>query len=361
MTDISNRKKFSFDHLTPTEFEEFCFRLLKLMGFKNVKWRKGTGFDASPSDQGRDIECDRLIDDIDGKVHVEKWFVECKHYKEGVPPDKIAGALAWAEAESPDVLVVIASNFFSNQTVEHLKKYRQNRKPHFRIKEWELPDLEEYSNDKPLLLSVFGLSAGLAFLNIMHPAHLEYMKSTQLNTLDYFFVCMDELEEGKRNEIASWLYMPIIQARSREPINDKETLKDLLIDPEGYETFKQKCYAILNDGLIPDPWFTSFLVSHLLQATFGHGNTTAINSAVQRMKDSLAFMDELEKDSPDKAEAAHIKEARLRFKKHLKETPDRIREGYKIYEYFCEEVVTKLLQEEMMRSYVKHESKDLSS
>ncbi|WP_162185599.1 restriction endonuclease [Lentzea aerocolonigenes] len=146
-------RQFSTDHLTETQFEKYCVDLLKAMGFVNVRWRKGTGLSSSPSDQGRDIECEFVRTEIDNAVYVERWFVECKHYKQGVPPTKIAGALAWAEAESPDVLLLVASNFFSNPAKEHLEKYKANNRPRFRIKTWELPDLEAASKGKPLLLS----------------------------------------------------------------------------------------------------------------------------------------------------------------------------------------------------------------
>jgi hypothetical protein len=49
--------EFSLDHLTPVQFEEFCFDLLDAMGATGLSWRKGSGFESSPSDQGRDIEC----------------------------------------------------------------------------------------------------------------------------------------------------------------------------------------------------------------------------------------------------------------------------------------------------------------
>lgn len=28
-----------------------------------------------------------MREDVDGSKHVETWFVECKHYRKGVPPD----------------------------------------------------------------------------------------------------------------------------------------------------------------------------------------------------------------------------------------------------------------------------------
>ena len=51
-----SKEEFSFDHLDPTTFEQFCYDLLVEMGFSNVTWRKGTGLETSPADQGRDIE-----------------------------------------------------------------------------------------------------------------------------------------------------------------------------------------------------------------------------------------------------------------------------------------------------------------
>src|SRR5260370_10554915 len=83
--------------------------------------------------------------------------VECKHYQQGVPPDKIQGALAWAAAERPDKLLIIASNFLSNPTKDYLESYIQNNRPSFRIKYWEKPDLERLSQDKPRLLKKYKL------------------------------------------------------------------------------------------------------------------------------------------------------------------------------------------------------------
>jgi hypothetical protein len=104
-------EKLDFDVLDETEFEEFCFDLLNELGFINVDWRKGTGLKASPADRGRDIEADLEHSDVAGARHVEKWFVDCKHHKRGIPPEKVQGLLAWAHAERPHVALIIASNF----------------------------------------------------------------------------------------------------------------------------------------------------------------------------------------------------------------------------------------------------------
>lgn len=119
-------KPFSLDHLTDTQFEEFCFDLLHERGFINIKCRKGTRLSTSPSDRGRDIECQREYEDVDEHKYLETWFVECKHSVRGVPPDKIQGALAWATAERPDELLLIASNFLSNPTHDFIDSYEKN-------------------------------------------------------------------------------------------------------------------------------------------------------------------------------------------------------------------------------------------
>ncbi len=148
---------FSLDHLTETEFEQFCYDLLSELKFINLNWRKGTGLASSPADHGRDIECQLPHEDIDGQVYFETWFVECKHYQQGVPSDKIQGALSWASAERPDKLLFIASNFLSNPTKDHLESYIRNNRPSFRIKYWEKPDLERLSRGKIELLRKYNL------------------------------------------------------------------------------------------------------------------------------------------------------------------------------------------------------------
>ncbi|MFD7065221.1 restriction endonuclease [Streptomyces sp. NPDC059906] len=136
-----NDEAMPYDDLTDTEFEEFCFELMKELGFVNVDWRKGTGLNASPADNGRDVVAERHITDIDGAVHVERWFVDCKKYTKGVPPEKIMGLLAWAGAERANVALVIASSFLSNPCKEYLKSYELNNRPPFRVKYWERPQL----------------------------------------------------------------------------------------------------------------------------------------------------------------------------------------------------------------------------
>jgi hypothetical protein len=150
-----------FDSLDATEFEEFCFELLRDLGFTDVDWRKGTGLSASPSDRGRDLVARFTRTDVDGSQHAETWFVDCKHHKRGVPPEKVQGLLAWAHAERPHTCLIIASNFLSNATKDYLHDYEQNNRPPFRVKYWERPILERLTEDKSELLARFLLTEGM--------------------------------------------------------------------------------------------------------------------------------------------------------------------------------------------------------
>jgi hypothetical protein len=146
-----------FDHLDDTEFEEFAFKLLLKMGFVNVDWRKGTPKSTSPADGGRDIVCFQPRVEIDRSLHVEKWFVDCKHYEKGVPPKELDNLLTWSQAERPDTALFIVSGFLSNPAKDYLERYRENNRPPFKIKYWEQPQLEQLTVGMRKLLYEYNL------------------------------------------------------------------------------------------------------------------------------------------------------------------------------------------------------------
>jgi hypothetical protein len=89
---------------------------------------------------------------VDGDKHTETWFIDCKHYARGVPPEALQGLLAWSQAERPHVALVIASGFLSNPAKDYLKAYEENNRPAFRIKYWERPTLDRLARgNRPLL------------------------------------------------------------------------------------------------------------------------------------------------------------------------------------------------------------------
>jgi hypothetical protein len=148
--------QLDFEGFDETDFEEFCFELLaRLDGFHNVDWRKGTPKPSSPADRGRDIVAEVDHVDVDGARHIETWFVDCKHYARGVPPEALQGLLTWAQAERPHVALVIASGFLSNAAKDYLRDYEQNNRPPFRIKYWERPIVGKLASGNRELLDRF--------------------------------------------------------------------------------------------------------------------------------------------------------------------------------------------------------------
>ena len=147
-----------FDGLSSSVFEEFCSDLLRVSGFVNIDWRKGTGLASSPADKGRDIVCDHPRSEPDGSQHFERWFVDCKHFKKGVPPKELRNTLAWAEAERPDVALFMVSNFLSNSAKDYLETYQRNNKPSFKIRWWERPQLVRMLRKKMALQRKYDLT-----------------------------------------------------------------------------------------------------------------------------------------------------------------------------------------------------------
>lgn len=146
---------FEFDALEPADFEEFCYSFLGELGFRNVDWRRGTPKGGGAPDDARDIEADLVAEDVDGETRLDRWFVDCKHYENAVPPAALEPTLAWASAERPAVALFLVSGFLSNPAKDYLTKYVENNRPSFRVKYWERPQIEKLARDKGELLSRF--------------------------------------------------------------------------------------------------------------------------------------------------------------------------------------------------------------
>lgn len=335
---------FSLDHLSSTKFEEFCFDLLVAIGCKNVSWRKGTGLASSPSDRGRDIECDWLVTEPDGSEYAEHWFVECKHYRQGVPPEKIQGALSWATAERPAKLVLIASNFFSNGTKECIDAYRRNQHPAFRVKLWERPDLERMTAGKTPLLRKYHISGQFPFVVIMHPAHLMFLREAILVDLHQLFDLLDKWADADRDAVLQWVYLMIIRPRQRRPVTGEETLRELLIDEVSYAALKQRCQHIVESGAVDQAVLGYFITTYTLQNVILLGDTTGVGDVIVRQQH---VMDHLEQQRARAGAAVAELDAMLAFvQDSMQQTPERAQRYYVLYERFCETVIAPLLIEE---------------
>jgi hypothetical protein len=97
-----------FQRITPTQFEELSFKLIRRFGFQEIRWRQGAG------DNGRDIQAINIEGNQLVGSYEEKWFFECKHYKGGVPPVEFDSKFAWATAEKAKNLAFILSSHITN-------------------------------------------------------------------------------------------------------------------------------------------------------------------------------------------------------------------------------------------------------
>lgn len=334
--------KFSFDILSDTEFEGFCFDLLKSLSFVNLSWRKGTGLSSSPSDQGRDIEGELLRKDVDGSEHHERWFIECKHYLKGVPPEKIQGAIAWANAMRPNVLLLVASNFFSNPAKAYLEHYARENRPPYRIKLWELKDLENLTAGKIDIRRKYKLTTEVEFVSILNNYHLVYAMKPHLNTLKYFIEVMDALDNEKRDEAFLVIYLDAVKPRFRKSITGKETIGELMFDSVDYATFRALC---LDAGADSSPNHVHRLVSSALAWLFSMADKTELEEIQNRQRwiiDRILIDISSEKDQDKLSRLQRMLALTQDTLKHL---PERMENSYTLYEYICENLVRKLLAE----------------
>lgn len=330
------------EKLTPTEFEELCYELLVELGAIEISWRKGALGDASPADQGRDIECKFSIKAPDGESRVERWFVECKHHTRAVPAEKLMNAITWAAAEQPDVLLIACSGFISNPAKEHLEAYVRKNRLGYKLRTWENKDIERHVMTRPRLRNKFKLGPVFPFVELLHPAHLEYLRKPALNTLDFFFSLCDKWDHEIRDEFLGNVYHELIPVTFREPTSGEETLRDLIEGPPiTYSSFKKRCRELA--GEMPEEFLVRSLVASALSWGFSFGDKTSVNEWVEKHRGTIAFFQSDLKKSPEKADVLNSIISKLQ--KNIAELPERTEKGYKNYCSFCDEVLLQLIFE----------------
>lgn len=332
-----------FDSLTPAEFENFCYDLLEGLGFQDVDWRKGTALEHSPSDRGRDVVAVLRVEEVRGSVSEQKWFIECKHTKKGVPAEKLQNALAWARAEKPDKLLFAVSGFLSNSAKDYLEKIITAEKPSFKLEWWEGPKLAEYALTMPKLLRRYRLGGDYPFLEILHPAHLHYLQKTPHNTLDYLFRVLDRVDQRMRNDVMSVTFMAFVHPATRKPANRDETLRDIIIQPHGYAAFKDKCHELAH--LISDFALVQCIVMFTLNFAFRMGDLTRVSEVIEFNRSAAEnFASELARNPPER-EARDLRAVLKMSLEAAKEAPARTSKHYQQYVEFCESLLVPLFAE----------------
>ena len=264
-----------FDKLSDTQFEEFCMSLLKLQGLQNVNWRKGTDKDTSPADNGRDIECEyHRYDNILQRTIIEKWFIECKHYKNGVPPEKLNGALSWAFSERPNRLIIMVSGFLSNPCKEYIKKYISENRPTFFIEIWEKPNIERMARKHPEIIRKYNLELSDNLLNYFNYYHLRYIDNAHSSCIEILQEAINKLTVEERNIIFSIMHLYYICCDDElNNINHNTSYEQYTFDK-----LKQQCYMFGNLSI-------SLFVHTACNVLLGMANPSKIEKAIDLNND----------------------------------------------------------------------------
>lgn len=334
----------NLNHLSSVEFENYCYELLSLSGLKNINWRKGTGKSTSPSDSGRDIECEyHRYDAILDEVIIEKWFVECKSYLKGVPPEAVQGALAWASAARPDRLVIMTSNFLSNSCKDYLESYKQNNRNLFKITLFELPQIEKMSYQHSEILLKYNIESINPIVYQMNNTHLEYIQNTPLVFYNKMKELFKTLKEESQEIICEILSIYICGTNEELKKVSKNYRK-----PQIVTDIFSKVDVLVNDNNMF--FITNAFIGFVLQLFLSAGDLNQVNSLIinrNRLISSNDAVKELLKHQygwSDQEYKDAIEKVRKEFLTSQDMEKRDIQKYYDIYNEFCEKVVANILE-----------------
>lgn len=137
-------------NLTPAEFEQFGYELLRLNGFKNLQWHGASG-----SDRGRDITCTKAEQPLPGSERQKRWVVQCKHYpKAKLAKGAIQSWLAACREHRPDHVLLVVSRSLTSAVKDWLDAIRSDYS--FDIHLWEDSQLRaQHFHHAPKLRKLF--------------------------------------------------------------------------------------------------------------------------------------------------------------------------------------------------------------
>jgi len=244
----------------------------------------------------------------------------------------------------PDVALIVVSNFLSNAAKNHLESFKRNNKPSFKLKVWERPDLERFTLGKALLLRKYDLCGDFEFLDILHPAHVEYLRHPPINTFDYFFEVLDRLDPAERRSFFTGSFMLIINPEFETATDSKrQTFGELAKGKITYTEFRKRCYE--EAQYLSQHFLIQAIMFHELTGAFGCADRTDVQRVRKNMKRSLSFFEaKLKRPHPD---PETIQGCIDQMKESLENIEERTAANYERYCAFCEKVVAPLLEEQL--------------
>jgi hypothetical protein len=168
------------------------------------------------------------------------------------------------------------------------------------------------------------------FLRIMHPAHFEYLKKGPTSTLNYLIQTLHGLDPNIRHEI---LRLPTL-AMMLPFISDNDIIR-LSERPDAlFGEFEERCRdaaEVLAEGFV-----ALAVVEGVLRALF----SLSVEGRVDEAKDLHIWLAEsLQRRGEGTPEVISL------LVEEATDLPEKAQRSYKLYLYFCENVVRKLLEE----------------
>jgi hypothetical protein len=127
--------QINWKELSPRDFEKFCYHVLELNQFSNIKWHGKSG-----GDKGRDLTATKIESPLPSIEKYSSWVIQCKRYI-ATPPtkDEISSFLNSAREFKPDNVLLIISNTLTSNVRDWLESIKSEFQ--FNIYLWEEQNL----------------------------------------------------------------------------------------------------------------------------------------------------------------------------------------------------------------------------
>ncbi len=232
-----------WDNLTDEGFENLCYDVLAVEGYKNLEWvgRKG-------GDRGRDILATKLMKMTETHEMMFHCVIQCKRYLARRPaPSDLDETLVWADAHNPDVLLIMIPSTLTADTHDWLDKIRPRSR--YRILIYDEKHFEQFfDRNREVHVKHFGkervLPRKLILSSLLQGADqtVQTISSNAQVSTDNVITILHDLEQQKIVSHGGPETGPVYRLE-RDLITFTNLAKELLADETGKFEFVSSEYS----------------------------------------------------------------------------------------------------------------------